>query len=86
MGMAKAYERQEELARMDEKSKLTFEQRLERLLERHEALAQSVEALTHDIAEMQAGMQRMDARERQGRLAIVRGIEAYLSALDGDDG
>lgn len=86
MGMAKAYERQEELARMDEKSKLTFEQRLERLVERHEALAQSVEGLTHSVREMQAGMQRMDARERQGRLAIVRGIEAYLSALDGDDG
>jgi chromosome segregation ATPase len=72
-------------------SDFDFDARIERLTERHEALAQSIELLTHDIREMKAAMQetnaamvRMDARERIGRAALLQGITAYLQALDGD--
>jgi prefoldin subunit 5 len=73
----------------DEKPKPSIDERLDRLAERHEALAQSVESLTHDIHEMQASLAKAqaiiiesDRRERQARRAMLRGIEAYLRALD----
>jgi prefoldin subunit 5 len=50
--------------------------------ERLEALAQSLELLTHDIHEMQATMVRLDSAERRARRALLNGIEAYLRALD----
>jgi len=33
---------------------MTIDERLERLTERHEAVAQSIEVLTHDISELRA--------------------------------
>jgi archaellum component FlaC len=68
---------------------MTIDERLDRLVERHEALAQSVESLTRDIHQMQESMARdhaimlkMDARERAGRNALLAGIRAYLEGLE----
>lgn len=64
---------------------MTIDERLAQLVARHEALTQSVELLTHDIQEMNARMERADARERTGRAAILQAIAAYLNALNGQD-
>ena len=61
---------------------MTIDERLEKLAERHEALSQSVEGLTHDVREMREAMIAMDARERRGREALLKGIVAYLEALN----
>ena len=50
------------------------------------ALAESVESLTRDIHEMQAKHDRLDARERQAREALLTGISAYLRALGSENG
>lgn len=68
---------------------MTIDERLERLVERHEALAQTVEVLTHDVRQMQAMMAethttmvRMDQRERKTRVAILDAITAYLKSFN----
>ena len=79
---------------MNGEKKPTIDERLDRLVERHEALAQSIELLTADVHQMQETarqdhirMLEMDARERKGRAAILTGIAAYLRALDnGEEG
>jgi len=69
---------------MEEKP--TIDQRLDRLVERHEALAQNIELLTHDIEQMRQEAQAADRRERKGRQAILAGIVEYLRILeDGDE-
>jgi hypothetical protein len=65
----------------NDKPKKTIDERLDRLVERHEALSQSVESLTHDIHQMQAQQERFDKRERKAREALLSGIAAYLRAL-----
>lgn len=69
-----------------DEQKPTIDQRLDRLVERHEALAQSIELLTHDIDQMRQEAREAAARERKGRVAILTGIAAYLRALNGEDG
>lgn len=66
-----------------------IDQRLARLLERHEAMAESLEILTRDVHAMQDNLKAMattmqvtDARERVGRHAIIEAIRAYIEALD----
>jgi len=62
-----------------------FDQRMNRLAERQEALAESVQLLTHGIHEMQTQQKRLDARERKAREALLSGIAAYLRALQNGD-
>jgi hypothetical protein len=64
----------------------TAEQRWKRIEDKHLGLAQSVELLTHDIHEMQKKHDRLDARERKAREALLSGIAAYLRALQEDGG
>ena len=54
--------------------------------ERLQALTMNVELLTHDIEQMRKEAREMDARERRGRQAILRGIAEYMRALNGEDG
>jgi hypothetical protein len=68
---------------------VTPEERWQRIEEKHLALAQSVELLTHDVHGLQKQQEtmlkeqeRLDARERQARGALLTGIAAYLKALD----
>ena len=77
---------------MNEEQKPNIDQRLDRLVERHEALSQSIELLTHDVHELQetarqdhARMVQLDLRERKGRQAVLMGIVAYLRALNGEN-
>jgi len=70
----------------DQEPKPTIDERLARLVERHEALSQSVESLTHDIREMRAEHARLDRRERKAREALLTGIAAYLRALGEENG
>jgi hypothetical protein len=44
-------------------SKPTIDERLDRLVERHEALAQSIELLTHDVEQMRQGEFPADMRD-----------------------
>lgn len=63
-----------------------IDDRLQRLVERHEALSQSLEMLTHDMQEARERMDRLDARERKAREALLSGIAAYLRALGEENG
>jgi hypothetical protein len=67
---------------------MTPEERFERIEEKHLALAESVQLLTHDVHALQARQQafqiqqeRQDARERQLRMALLNGIAAFLQGL-----
>ncbi len=53
---------------------MTVDERLERLVERHEALAQTVEMLTLDIREMAEENKKLDGRLDK----LVEGIEGLL--------
>ena len=61
---------------------MTPEERWQRIEEKHLALAQSVELLTHDIHAMQQTQQRADERERKLRNALLAGIAGFLRGLD----
>jgi hypothetical protein len=52
--------------------------------ERLEALTQSLELQALENERHRAEMERLDARERRARTALLTGIAAYLRAL-GDD-
>ncbi len=57
---------------------MTTDERLDRLVERHEALAQSLELLTADIHQMQA-----ENRKRDERIdAIMTGMEKLLLIME----
>ena len=67
---------------------MTFEEKLDRITERHEALAETVEILTRDIDTLRATL-----REQEGRwdsrfdklLRIVESHDRRLSGLEGGD-
>ena len=77
---------------------MTPEERWQRIEEKHLALAESVEAVTRDVHEMQAttqhlqvtmiemqsAMVRLDRKERKGREAILQAIVSYLKAQNGE--
>ena len=50
--------------------------------ERLEALTQSLELFAADMRKMREREERLDARERRGRAAILAAVAAYLNALD----
>jgi hypothetical protein len=54
--------------------------------ERIEALTHSLELAVQETETMRERMLAMDARERQGRLAILVAIQAYIAALDAAQG
>jgi Skp family chaperone for outer membrane proteins len=69
---------------------MTIDERLERLTDRHEALAQSLELLRDSVHEMResleaerAARQEVEARERQLRDALLRSIAAFIQGLGG---
>lgn len=64
---------------------MTPEERWKRIEEKHLAIAESIELLTHDIHEIQERQNRLDARERRAREALLTGIQAYLRALNNGD-
>lgn len=57
---------------------MTTDQRIDRLVERHEALTQSVEILHHEIRDLK------DATAALLRIAEIH--EARISRLEGDEG
>ena len=61
----------------DDTSRPTIDERLE-------ALTQSLELQALENERHRAEMERLDARERRARTALLTGIAAYLRAL-GDD-
>ena len=65
---------------------MTVEQRWQLIEEKHWVLAESLESLTRDIHEMQEKHDRLDARERKAREALLTGIAAYLQALGSENG
>lgn len=67
---------------------MTIDERLEKLTERHEALAGTVELLTNDVRELTKRMEdtaiRIEAQrheEIRHRLAIIHAIHAYMESL-----
>jgi hypothetical protein len=53
---------------------MNFDERLERIAERHEALAQSIELLTHDINEFRAATkERHEALAQSVELMVAEG-------------
>ena len=64
---------------------MTIDERLERLVERHEALTQTVELLTADIQAMQEMQKRQDARERRFRTALMAGLTEFVRELDAEE-
>ena len=65
---------------------MTPEERWTLIEEKHLALTDSLELLTHDVHDMQDIQKRIEARERQAREALLSGIAAYLRALKGENG
>jgi hypothetical protein len=77
---------------------MSFDERMDRLAERQQALTESVELLTKDVHDMQATMQTMlsamnnmqiasavaDAKERTLRLALLRGVNEFLRGMAGN--
>lgn len=68
---------------------MTPEERWQRIEEKHLALAESVEAISQDVQQMQTMMAethttmvRMDQRERKTRVAILDAITAYLKSFN----
>jgi prefoldin subunit 5 len=56
-----------------------FEQWIKRMEERHEALSQSLEILTHDVHELQAGI-----KEQRAAIDALKSIaENTLSSING---
>lgn len=67
---------------------MNIDERLEKLTERHEALAGSLELLTAEVSEMRKTMAdqaiRIEAQrheEMKHRLAIIHAIHAYMESL-----
>ena len=54
---------------------MTIDERLERLADRHEALTQSIELLTHDINEMRAA----DAAAKERHEALSQSVELLIA-------
>jgi len=52
--------------------------------ERLQAVIESLELQAHESEAMRARMDRLDARERRARQALLSGIAAYLQALQED--
>lgn len=69
---------------------MSIDERLEFLVQSTESLHANVQELHAIVAEQgrqaEARMARWDAREKQGRQAILRAMEAYLKALDEEEG
>ncbi len=73
---------------------MTIDERLDRLVARHEALTQSVELLTSDLHEMQTENRRRDALLAVALMGMAEGIdklsriveshERRLSRLEGE--
>jgi hypothetical protein len=57
---------------------MTFEERIDKLTERHEALAQTVELLAHRMEDLTAAMARSDNRQAQ----IMEGIARLLHVAE----
>jgi len=62
---------------------MTIDERLEALAERHQALTETVELLTHDIAELRA-IVAQDAENIRELARIVRSHERRISGLEGE--
>jgi DNA-binding SARP family transcriptional activator len=62
----------------DEAKKTSLDERLE-------ALTQTLELAVRESEEMRARMEKLDERERTGRQAILRAMEAYLRTLNEAD-
>ena len=62
---------------------MTIDERLEALAERHQALTETVELLTHDIAELRA-IVAQDAENIRELARIVRSHERRISNLEGE--
>ena len=63
---------------------MTIDERLDRLVERHEALAQSVELLTKDIAELRGGLRdvgRFVSEVAEGTARLLRIAEIHESRI-----
>jgi hypothetical protein len=58
---------------------VTIDDRLDRLVKRHEALTQTVELLTHDISELRAAV----AQDAEHIRALVRVAELHHERLEG---
>ena len=52
--------------------------------ERLQAVIESLELQAREMEAMRARMDRLDARERRARQALLSGIAAYLQALQED--
>jgi len=60
---------------------MTTDERLDRLVERHEALTQTVESLTHDIE----GMRGFISDIAQGTARLLRIVEVHEHRIDSHD-
>jgi ABC-type transporter Mla subunit MlaD len=58
---------------------MTTDERLDRLVERHEALTQSVESLTRDLHDMRGFISDI----AQGTARLLRVVEMHENRLDG---
>jgi hypothetical protein len=71
---------------------MTDDERWDRIEEKHLALAESLELLTHNVHALQESQraiqqaqERLDQHERAMRKPVLDGVVAFLRRLDGQD-